>query len=103
MKKVEQISGECSWCENPLSETVHGIGSSYSEDIPPENTFHQVALSASGKNLYGAVITGKSKAFPEGFRLIFASCSETCADEINQALALEKSLFEIRATLNPPE
>ncbi len=103
MKEADQISGECAWCEKPLSEQVHGIGSSYSKDIPQEDTFHQVDLSASGKSLYGAVIRGQSKAFPEGFRLIFASCSESCADEIDRALSSEKPQFELRTRLTPPE
>lgn len=103
MKTQDQISGECAWCEKPLSETVHGIGSSYSENIPHDDTFHQVPLRASGKSLYGAVIRGNSKAFPEGFRLIFASCSDSCAEEIDRALSAEKPLFEIRTKLTPPE
>ncbi|HEY5649638.1 MAG TPA: hypothetical protein VIU33_09065 [Nitrospiria bacterium] len=101
MKTQDQISGECTWCESALTEAIHGVGSSYTEAIPPDEVFHRVELPKSSRSLYGAVVKPGSRAFPEGFRLIFASCSDRCAGEIEKSLASEPERFEIRTRLSP--
>ncbi len=103
MKTEDQIAGECAWCESSLTETIHGVGSSYSDPVPPDKPFHQVTLSGSNRSLYGAVIKSGSKLFPEGFRLIFASCSDSCADEIEKGLASDSSFFEERIKIVPEQ
>lgn len=101
MKTEDQIAGECAWCESSLTETVHGIGATFSDAISPDESFHQVTLTGPNRSLYGAVIKSKSRVFPEGFRLIFASCSDTCADDIEKGLAADSGRFKERIKLVP--
>ena len=103
MKTETQIAGECAWCESSLTEAVLGVGSSFSETIPPDDAFHRVTLSGSNRSLYAAVIKSGSRVFPEGFRLIFASCSDHCTDEIEKGLATESDRFGERIKLVPEE
>lgn len=93
MKTDEQIAGQCCWCEGELSAKIQGIGSSYSESISPEETFQAVPLPKSERTIYGAIIKKGSRALTEGFHLMFATCSEACTQELNQALAKENGRF----------
>lgn len=99
MKSMEQLSGECAWCESPLGKSVHGIGSSYSAPITSSETFIPVSLSRSDRALPGAVIRKGSRAYNEGYRLIFGACSDACTDEIEKALAVERDRFIKRTKL----
>lgn len=100
MKTDEQIAGECCWCGLALSETVYGLGSSYSEFSPSNDTFQQVVLPKSDRSIHGAVLREGSRAFNEGYHLIFATCSASCAQGLNEALAREEVRFKKRATMN---
>ena len=99
VKSTEQIAGECTWCESPLGESVHGIGSSYSELITSSKTFIPVSLTRSDRSLLGAVLRNGSRAYNEGYRLIFGACSDACADGIEKALAAEGTRFLKRTKL----
>ena len=99
MKSNEQIARECALCESPLSESVHGIGSSYSEPISSSETFIPIPLARSDRPLLGAVLRHGSRAYNEGYRLIFGACSNACADSIEKTLAAEGTRFLKRTKL----
>ena len=103
MKTKEEISRECTWCGLPLNETIHGIGSSYSGPLSNSDTFVSIPLTSSDRSLFGAVIRDGSRVYNEGYRLIFGSCSDTCADEIEKALKVEGDRFPKRMKLEPAE
>ena len=100
MKTDKQISGECCWCGLALSGTVHGIGSSYSESIRSNGPFQEVLLPESDRLIHGAVLQEGSRAFNEGYHLLFATCSDVCVRNLNEALIREVPRFEKRATMN---
>jgi len=100
MEKKEQIASECSWCKQPLSAIIYGVGSSYSETISPGETFLEIPLPKSDRSIYGAILNKRSQAFTQGFHLMFATCSETCTQELNKGLALENSRFRKRAPMH---
>ena len=99
MKSAEQIAGECAWCKSPLGESVHGIGSSYSEPISSSETFIPVSLTQSDRSLFGAVLRDGSHTYNQGYRLIFGACSDACADGIEKALAADGTRFLKRTKL----
>jgi len=103
VKTNEQIAGECAWCGGPLNETIHGIGSSDSEPVKTPELFVQVSLARSNRDLFAAPIQEGSKAYAEGYRLIFASCSDACARLLGEALANEKGRFAKCAMLKPED
>jgi hypothetical protein len=103
VKTNEQISSECAWCGGALNETVQGVGSSDSEPATGGEVFIPVRLLRSNRSLFAAQISHGSRVYAEGYRLIFASCSEACARELDQALALEGSRFSKRTRLKPEE
>lgn len=100
MKTNNQIAGECSWCRSELNATVYGLGASYSEPIQSDDTFYEVRLPKSDRHIHGAVVHQGSRAFNEGYHLLFAACSGTCVEDLNAALACEGSRFEKRAPMN---
>ncbi|MBN4054423.1 hypothetical protein JYT87_01805 [Nitrospira defluvii] len=100
MKIEEKISGECCWCKQELSATIHGIGSSYSEAIPSNESFHEIPLPKSDRSIYGAILKKGSQTYSQGFHLMFATCSEACTRGLNEALVLEDRRFPRRATMH---
>ena len=86
-------------CESPLGESVHGIGSSYSEPISSSESFIPVSLARSDRPLLGAVLRHGSRAYNEGYRLIFGACSNACADTLEKTLAAEEARFSKRTKL----
>lgn len=100
MQKKEQISSECCWCKQTLNATIYGIGASYSETIPPGETFLEISLPKSERSIYAAILNKRSQAFTQGFHLMFAACSEDCTQELDKALFLENSRFPRRAPMN---
>ena len=99
VKSTEQIAGECAWCKSPLGESVHGIGSSYSETISSSETFIPVSLTSPDRSLLGAVLRQGTRAYNEGYRIIFGACSDACADGIEKALAADETRFLRRTKL----
>ncbi len=103
MKTDEQISGECAWCGGVLNETVHGVGSSYSEPAAAAEVFVQVPLPRSNRSLFAAPIRQGSRSYNEGYRLIFACCSDGCAQQLSGGLEDEDGRFTRRVMLKPAE
>ena len=103
MKTNEQIAGECAWCGGALNEVVHGVGSSDSEPVKAAEGFVEVPLLRSDRSLFAAPIHQGSRAYGEGYRLIFAACSDACARRLGEALANEKGRFAKCAMLKPEE
>ena len=103
MKTNEQIAGECAWCGGALNETVHGIGSSDSESAETTEVFVAVPLSRSSRELFAAPTRRGSRPYNEGYRLIFATCSDDCALNLNDSLGMEEGRFTKRALLKPSE
>jgi len=103
VKKSEQIAGECAWCGGALNETVYGVGASYSEPYKTGEVFVQVPLSHSNRSLFAAPLRLNSRAYNEGYRLIFASCSDACAQQLYKALAHEEGRFVKRTMLSPTQ
>ncbi len=103
MKTNEQIAGECAWCGGVLNEVVHGIGSSDSEPVKTSEVFVEVPLVRSNRSLFAAPVSRGSRAYGDGYRLIFASCSDDCARRLGEALADEKGRFAKCAMLKPEE
>lgn len=102
VKTNDQIAGECAWCGSALNESVHGIGASFSEPLDSPEPFTRVYLAA-GRTVFGAVLRRGSRAYNEGYRLIFAACSETCAEGLQQALGQEQNRFPKRTALRQAE
>lgn len=103
MKTNEQIAGECAWCGGTLNERVYGVGSSDLEPVKIGEVFVQVPLSRSDRSLFAAQIPQGSRVYTEGYRLIFASCSDACAQKVDDALADEGDRFVKRTRLTPEE
>jgi len=103
VKTNEQIAGECAWCGGALNETIYGVGSSDSEPATGGEVFVPVRLIRSNRSFFAAQVSKGSRVYAEGFRLIFASCSEACAQRLDEALALEGSRFAKRTRLKPEE
>jgi len=103
VKTNEQIAGECAWCGGTLNETVHGVGASDSEPANTEEVFVQVPLRGSNRSLFAAPVRRGSRSYNEGYRLIFASCSEACAERLAEALTNEGDRFAKRTILKPAE
>ena len=99
----DEIAAECSWCRKALNETIHGVGSSYSQPFSSEDVFLEVPVARSDHPLYAAAIQQGSRAYNEGYRLIFASCSEDCAQRLDAALAVEEDRFIKRTVFKPSE
>jgi hypothetical protein len=103
VKTNDQIAGECAWCGGALNETIHGVGSSDSEPVKTTDVFVQVPLLRSNRSLFAAPVRQGSRVYTEGYRLIFASCSDACAQQLGEALANEEGRFAMCAMLNPEE
>jgi hypothetical protein len=103
VKTNEQIAGECAWCGGALNEVVHGIGSSDSEPVKTGEVFVEVPLRRSNRSLFAAPVRLGSRAYNEGYRLIFASCSDACARRLGEALINENGRFAKCAMLKPEE
>jgi len=103
VKTNEEIAGECAWCGGPLNETIHGVGSSDSEPVKTTDLFIPVSLARSNRDLFAAPVRQGSRAYGEGYRLIFASCSDACARRLGEALANEGGRFAQCAMLKPED
>ncbi|MBI3995885.1 MAG: hypothetical protein HY349_07915 [Nitrospirae bacterium] len=103
MKTNEQIAGECAWCGGALNKTVHGVGASDSEPVRTGEVFVEVSFMRSNRSLFAARIQPGSRAYGEGYRLIFASCSDACARRLGEVLANENGRFAKCAMLKPEE
>jgi hypothetical protein len=86
-----------------LSEVIHGVGSSYSEPVKAAEGFVEVPLLRSDRSLFAASLRQGSRAYGDGYRLIFASCSDACARRLGEALANEEGRFVKCAMLKPEE
>ena len=103
MKTNEEIAGECAWCGGALNATVHGVGSSDSEPAGSGEVFVPVRFARSNRSLFAAPVRQGSRAYNEGYRLIFASCSDGCARQLDTALADEEGRFVKHTILTPAE
>jgi hypothetical protein len=94
----EQLLHTCTWCFNsiPKGKEIFAFGVKASEAIDitdKEGKFVSLKLVLKDKTIIALVTTHDSGAREEGFDLIFVTCSPGCAEDLKDALDMERDIF----------
>lgn len=95
----EKLLHTCAWCLQPISpgSETYGFGAKARRGIDlsdKEGQFVSLKLAIPNKIVVALVPTSTSSAKAEGYDLVFVTCSESCAEELKEALDLEKDVFD---------
>jgi hypothetical protein len=72
-----------------------GVKSSGNIDLSEkEGEFVSLDLTLEDRSVAAIVTTRSSEARKQGYDLIFLTCSQTCAEELKDALQAERVLFK---------
>jgi len=94
----ENLFHTCTWCLNtiPEGEELFAFGVKASEAIDlteKEGEFVSLTLALKDKTIIALVTTQNSEAKEQGFDLIFLACSQGCAEDLKDALEMERDVF----------
>lgn len=89
----------CTWCMNPIPKDgdifAFGVKSSGNIDLSEkEGEFVSLDLTLEDRSVAAIVTTRSSEARKQGYDLIFLTCSQTCVEELKDALRAERVLFK---------
>jgi hypothetical protein len=89
----------CAWCYQFISEDseVYGFGAKANRNIElkdKEGDFVSLDLALEDKTIFAMVPPKESPARLAGYDLMFIMCSQNCAEELKDALKIEKDVFE---------
>lgn len=96
---LEKLLHTCAWCLQPIlpgSETF-GFGAKARPGIDladKEGQFVSLKLAIPNRIVVALVPTSTSTAKAEGYDLVFITCSESCAEDLKEALDLERDVFD---------
>lgn len=85
----------CAWCNRYIApeDEVYGFGARASQGIDledKEGQFVSLMLALENKTIFAMVPPQESPARQAGYDLMFITCSQSCAEELKEALELEK-------------
>lgn len=95
----KQLLRICTWCMKPIPEGeelfAYGVKANKKIDLTgKEGEFVSLNLALKDKTVIAIVTTQTSKARKQGFDLIFLTCSQACAQELQSALYAEQVTFD---------
>ena len=95
----DRLLHTCAWCNQFIDEgsEVFGFGARASPAISledKEGQFVSLDLALEDKTIFALVPAPESPARQAGYDLMFITCSQSCAEELKNALELEKDVFE---------
>lgn len=95
----EKLIRTCTWCnrEIPSESDAFGFGATASNKIDltdQEGEFVSLQLVLSDKTVVALVPRAGSSIREDGFDLVFVTCSPECADELKEALDLERDILQ---------
>lgn len=76
---------------------MYGFGAKASQRVEledKEGEFVSLDLALEDKTIFAMVPTDESPARQAGYDLMFITCSQACAEELKDALEIEKDVFE---------
>ena len=94
----ETLSHTCAWCNRRLSddEDTFGFGAKSNTNLKLDDSggeFVTLNLSLTDKTIIALVTPEDSPAKETGYDLMFLTCSEECAQDLKDALDLERDVF----------
>jgi hypothetical protein len=95
----EKLIRTCTWCnrEIPSESDAFGFGATASSNLDlsdQEGKFVSLRLALSDKTVVALVPRAGSSIREDGFDLVFVTCSPECAEELKEALALDRDVLE---------
>lgn len=95
----ELLLHTCTWCMKPIPKDgdifAFGVKSSGNIDLSEkEGEFVSLDLALKDKTVAAIVTTRISEARKQGYDLIFLTCSQTCAEELKDALQAERGFIK---------
>lgn len=95
----DKLLHTCTWCnrEIPNVSDAFGFGAVVRDGIDlsdKEGEFVALELALSDKTVAAMVPVQSSPIREEGFNLIFVTCSPECAQDLKEALELERDTFQ---------
>jgi hypothetical protein len=84
-----QATGQCAWCRKPIGpeDEVFSVGARARPWVRlPEGGVLALALDAEHRRVLAIVPTRDSDAKRAGNDLLFATCSQACAEALREAL-----------------
>jgi hypothetical protein len=96
---LEKLLHICAWCLQPISpgSETFGFGAKARRGIDladKEGQFVSLKLAIPNRIVVALVPTSTSTAKAEGYDLVFITCSESCAEDLKDALDLERDVFD---------
>lgn len=94
----ESLLQTCAWCNRRLSadEDTYGFGAKSNPKLElgySEGEFVTLRLSLTDKTIIALVAPEESTAKEAGYDFLFLTCSEGCAQNLKDALDLERDVF----------
>ena len=94
-----ELAHTCAWCQTEIADDVEVYGISAKarsqEDIDDwQGKFMPIELQLRKSTLFGYVVTDDSDARAQGWDIVFAACSQECAQSLSGALKLEVDVFD---------
>jgi len=99
MDPQEELLNTCAWCLRRIEqdEEHFGFGARANPSInlsEKEGQFIRLELALQDKILPALVPSRSSQAHKDGYDLIFITCSVECAQDLKDALELERDVFK---------
>jgi hypothetical protein len=99
--KNKHLMHTCAWCHQFISPDADafGFGAIASRDInlkDKEGEFVSLSLALEDKTTFAMVTPKESPAWQSGYDLMFITCSQSCAEDLKNALEIEKEVFKDR-------
>jgi MinD superfamily P-loop ATPase len=96
---LEQLLHTCTWCLNSIPKGdelfAFGVKASKAVDLTEkEGEFISLKLALKDKTIVALVTTPNSEVKEQGFDLIFVTCSQGCAEDLKDALEMERDVFK---------
>jgi hypothetical protein len=91
----EKLMHTCTWCLNNIPEGddlfAFGVKASQAIDLTEkQGEFVSLKLALKDKTIVALVTMPNSEAKEHGFDLIFLTCSQGCAEDLKDALEMER-------------
>ena len=95
---LERLMHTCTWCLNTIPEGderfAFGVKASEAIDLTEkQGEFVSLKLAMKDKTIVALVTMRNSEAKEQGFDLIFLTCSQECAEDLQDALEMERAEF----------
>jgi hypothetical protein len=89
----------CAWCNQIIEENeeAYGFGAKASPGVDlsdKEGEFVSLNLRLQDKTVFALVPAEESQPRKAGYDLMFITCSANCAEELKEALDLERDVFQ---------